>query len=339
MGNSDIAMFNGVGFHTWQVKLKGHLMKKGLWSIITTEGENLTVAQQCERQMKDEKALGILLTSVADDIVHHLDQATTAKTAWETLERTFGAKSKHSKISLKMQLYGLTMHENESLSSLVNRLKSICTQLSYIECNIDKDDKIAVLLKSLPMQFENIVTVLKEKEPIPSLESIIHSLQEEDNKHTHNEVTSSTSSQALYVSTSRFKPCKHCGKTNHTSLNCFKIKKCVKCGKMGHPPQFFPKSDNGGGGNNGGNMGGKGTTSNKGRHLHYVHSEEEDNDRNGNDDNDNNDELHFISSAISSPPHASTSSSTSHSSNKKHAKGSPKKGKKSFYSDSSDDIL
>ena len=48
-------------------------MKKGLWSIITTEGENLAVAQQREPQMKDKKALGILLTSVADDIVHHLD--------------------------------------------------------------------------------------------------------------------------------------------------------------------------------------------------------------------------------------------------------------------------
>ena len=86
MGNSDIAMFSGIGFHTWQVKLKGYLMKKGLWSIITTDAQNLTAAQLRERQLKDEKALGILLTSVADDIIHHLDQATTAKEAWETLD-------------------------------------------------------------------------------------------------------------------------------------------------------------------------------------------------------------------------------------------------------------
>ena len=179
MGKDELATFNGVGFHTSQVKVKGHLMRKGLWSVITTQIDEPrgNQAQQREFQIKDEKALGILITSISNEIVHYLDQATTSKHAWEILEQTFGAKSKHSKISLKMQLYSLTMHEGEGLSSLINRLKSICTQLSYIECNIEEDDKIAVLLKSLPLQYDNIVTVLKEKEPIPSLESIINSLQ------------------------------------------------------------------------------------------------------------------------------------------------------------------
>ena len=82
MGNNDISIFNGLGFHTWHVKLKGYLMKKGLWSIITTKaGDNLIAPQLRETNLKDEKALGILLTSVADDIVHHLDQASTAKDA------------------------------------------------------------------------------------------------------------------------------------------------------------------------------------------------------------------------------------------------------------------
>ena len=136
--------------------------------------------------------------------MHHLDQASNAKNAWDILERTFGAKGKHSKISLKVQLYSLSMHENENLSSVVNRLKIICTQLSHIECNIDEDDKIVVLLKSLPMQYENIVTVLKEKKPIHSLESIIHSLQEEENKHNHTQAPNEVPHfQALYVSTSK----------------------------------------------------------------------------------------------------------------------------------------
>ena len=81
MGNDNLSIFNGVGFHTWQVKVKGHLMKKGLWSVITSiivEDNPPTRAQLKELQMKYEKALGILLTSVADEIVHYLDQSTTA---------------------------------------------------------------------------------------------------------------------------------------------------------------------------------------------------------------------------------------------------------------------
>ena len=34
-----------------------------------------------------------------------IDECKTALEAWLTLERLFGAKAKHSKISLKMQLY------------------------------------------------------------------------------------------------------------------------------------------------------------------------------------------------------------------------------------------
>lgn len=337
MGNKDISVFNGVGFHTWQVKLKGYLMKKGLWSMITSEaGVNLTAPQQREFNLKDEKALGILLTSVSDEIVHHLDQATSAKIAWDTLERTFGAKGKHSKISLKMQLYSLFMQENETLSSVVNRLKSICTQLAHIQCNIDEDDKIAILLKSLPITYEHIVTVLKEKEPIPSLESIIHSLQEEENKHLH--INEAPTTHALYVSNK--KPCKHCGKTNHASNNCFKIKKCVKCGKIGHPPQFCPKGGNGG---NGGSNGGNGGSSSKGRSIQYTRSDDDsDESHDGNGDGDDNiGEVNFVtphaSSSSSSHATSSTHASTS-TSNKNHVKGGPFKGKTIYYS-SGDDIL
>ena len=60
--------------------------------ITTKTGDNLTAPQLRERNLKDEKALGILLTIVADNIVYHLDQANTAKIAWDTLESTFGAK-------------------------------------------------------------------------------------------------------------------------------------------------------------------------------------------------------------------------------------------------------
>lgn len=218
-------------------------MKKGLWSIITTEGGgNLTAQQQREYTQKDEKALGILLTSVADDIVHHLDQATSAKIAWDTLERTFGAKGKHSKISLKMQLYSLTMHENETLSSVVNRLKSICTQLSYIQCNIDEDDKIAILLKSLPIQYEHIVTVLKEKEPIPSLESIINSLQEEESKHTHTLMRHPLLKLYLCLTQRTSKYANIAGKPTMLPTIVSRLKSVLSVVKLGIHPNFALKA-------------------------------------------------------------------------------------------------
>ena len=83
MGKDELATFNGVGFHTWQVKVKGHLMRNGLWSVITTQMDEPrgNQAQQRYFQIKDKKALGILITSVSNEIFHYLDQATTSKHA------------------------------------------------------------------------------------------------------------------------------------------------------------------------------------------------------------------------------------------------------------------
>lgn len=80
-----------------------------------------------------------------------------------------------------MQLYGLTLQDGEALSSLINTLKSLYTQLVYIETSIDEDDKVAVLLKALPEAYGKIIMVLKKK-PIPKSKDVINSLQEEDKK-------------------------------------------------------------------------------------------------------------------------------------------------------------
>lgn len=114
---------------------------------------------------------------------------------------------------------------------------SICSQLSYIECNIEEEDKIAVLLKALPQDYKEIVTVLKEKEPIPSFESVVNSLHEED-KHKEESISIIPS----------FPKCLHCGRNNHKSSKCYKLVTCERCGMKRHPTQRCyseTKKDNG----------------------------------------------------------------------------------------------
>lgn len=228
--------FNGQGFHTWQTKVKGYLMKKNLWSIVKIKVEDETTsvstrAMTAANQARDEQALGIIITALDDNYIHYVDDAETSSQAWEILEKMFGTKAKHSKISLKMQLYGLKMEPNENVSSLINRLKSLMTQLTYVKAPVDEEDAIAILLKSMPSNFDQIVTVLKEKEPIPSMESVINSLQEEEKKTTNNIYIG----EGAFAVHNNMKKCNTCGKTNHATKDCYLTKPCVHCGKTGHP--------------------------------------------------------------------------------------------------------
>ena len=62
------------------------------------------------------------------------------------------------------------MQPNEDLLSLINRFKSICTQLTYAKALVDEEDQVAILLKAIDEdQYEQIITILKEKEPTPKL--------------------------------------------------------------------------------------------------------------------------------------------------------------------------
>ena len=47
-----------------------------------------------------------------------------------------------------MKLFALKMNHNEDIASLVNRLKSISTQLTYIKVTIDEEDLVAILLNA-----------------------------------------------------------------------------------------------------------------------------------------------------------------------------------------------
>lgn len=166
MGKGDIDKFKGEGFHTWQTKVKGYLMKKGLWGVISAQGEfegTQTRASTLHNKERDEQALGVIITSLDDAYIHYIDDASSAKEAWDILEKMFGAKGKHSRIGLKMELYKIVLLEQEAISSLINRLKSIITQLAYIQVKIDEEDKVAILLSALPDDYSQLVTVLKEK--------------------------------------------------------------------------------------------------------------------------------------------------------------------------------
>lgn len=234
--------FNGEGFHTWQIKLRGYLMKKNLWAIVKSpinaqdqEGTHTRASTSTLSTLaisKDEQALGIIITTLHDNYVHFVDECTTAHDAWITLEKNFGVRAKKSKVSLKRQLHKLKLDDKEDIASLVNRLKSIVTQLTYIKCDIEEEDKIAALLGALPETFDNIVTIIEEKEPAPALQDVINSLQTEEKKHKKD----STVRGGVYIAQAS-NTCYTCNKPGHVSKDCYQNIPCHHCKKTGHPPE------------------------------------------------------------------------------------------------------
>ena len=175
--------FNGDGFHTWQMKVKYHLMRDGIWGIVNGK-ETKPSTRDVEQTWinKDDKALAIIALALSNNYIHHIFNLKSSLEAWNILDQLFGAKGKNSKISLKIEFFGLKLDTNESFATHVNHMRSLMTQLAAIGAPVSDDDAIVVLLKSLPdVEYGHVVTTLKNL-PSPTLEGVITSLQDEEKK-------------------------------------------------------------------------------------------------------------------------------------------------------------
>lgn len=233
--HTQVEKFTGEGFHSWATQMRYLLMNKRIWKIVN---EDIPNTKSDEWKDKDEQALSLIGLHIGTNLIHHIDTKVYAKDAWDELNLIFGAKGKNQEIHLKIEFYGLQMKFHESLAQFVSKMRSIMTQLNGIKAPVGNNDAIAILLKSMPQEYDALKTTLKNL-PNPTFEGCIASLLEQERElkqgatmaqshaHTYGE-------QALFSKTNM--SCYHCGRKGHLQHEC-RLKdrpKCNHCKKIGH---------------------------------------------------------------------------------------------------------
>jgi hypothetical protein len=67
-------------------------------------------------------------------------------------------KNLTNKLNVKKQLYGLQMEENTNLLEHLNKFNILNTQLLNFGVEIEKEDKMILLLVSLPLSYDHMIT-------------------------------------------------------------------------------------------------------------------------------------------------------------------------------------
>ena len=98
MGMKGTFVFEGEHFHTWQVKLKFSLMKKGLWNLVLGNETHTNTRTGDQWVSHDEKAQAIIALNLGNDFIHHLEGKTSAKDMWETLDTILVQKQKQARL-------------------------------------------------------------------------------------------------------------------------------------------------------------------------------------------------------------------------------------------------
>ena len=132
----------------------------------------------CDTDMDemDEKETSIIRLNLGDEVIHNILEAKTTKEIWEKLEGLYMRKNLTNKLYVKKQLYSLHMKEGSDLLEHLNTFNMLNTQLSSFGVNYEDEDKVLLLLTSLPTSFDHLVTTLMYGKETIVLEEVTSAL-------------------------------------------------------------------------------------------------------------------------------------------------------------------
>ena len=85
-------------------------------------------------------------------------------------------KSLTNKLLLKKKLYGLKMAEGSALDQHINVFNKIISDLNRVDVKFEEEDKVLILLNSLPESYDNLVTTLMSGKETLELEVLCYPL-------------------------------------------------------------------------------------------------------------------------------------------------------------------
>ena len=89
---------------------------------------------------------------MTQDIKYQVLHETSARQLWEILEKKYLTKSIESRLQLKSKLYGFQMQKVCSVNEHLNRYMKLLTDLVTMDVETSEDDKVVILLNSLPRE-------------------------------------------------------------------------------------------------------------------------------------------------------------------------------------------
>lgn len=157
-------------YATWRVKMKWLLITKGYWDAVAS-----TAAAPVNTEM-DQKALALIGLCVRDHHLSTLSACTTARQAWEHLERVYNAQSNARRLRLRRELTSLKLGVGEPLTKFFARAKAIRDQLNAGGHAVTDEEVATSVLEGLPSEYDTIVTFLTTTNEALDLDIILAKL-------------------------------------------------------------------------------------------------------------------------------------------------------------------
>lgn len=106
---------------------------------------------------QDQLVLSVINSSLTEDVLSIVVDATSARDAWSTLERSFASRSKARIMQIRMQLTTI-QKKDLSIADYFRKVKRLADTLAAIGKCLEDEELIAYLLRGLGSDYDSLVT-------------------------------------------------------------------------------------------------------------------------------------------------------------------------------------
>lgn len=212
-------------YNSWAWATKMILIKERTWRAVRepVEGDPEVDADT------SDQALATICLSMDRDLRGMVQNAKTAREAWETLRNTFEDGGSTRKISLLRKLTGIRLAGAEKAEEVicnttqeyVSEIMVTCNQLAEVGFKVDDEWVTSLLLKGLPKKYEPMILGLESSGVKLTADKVKATIMQEVKVEAS---TSSSEGEGAFYSNQR---------TSKKPVDKSGVK-CFRCKKLGH---------------------------------------------------------------------------------------------------------
>ncbi|KAF2356377.1 hypothetical protein FHG87_012868 [Trinorchestia longiramus] len=167
-----------------------------LWDIVQgTETISSTADEAARRKFESRRdlALATIVLGVDQRQLYLLGDPTDPVEVWRKLQNTFQKKSWANKFRLKKKLFNMKLENGQNLQDQLNVFVELFEELAIIGDAMEEEERVIILLSSLPDRFSTLVTAIEAHEKIPAWEVVTERLLNEERRQRGGPGTSDSS--------------------------------------------------------------------------------------------------------------------------------------------------